>query len=281
MPNIMKQNVINLLFPQWQGSGKTKELFFGAKNIEKYFSKKINFTEVDVSTETRNETQNGIYAYNSIVENLNKANNLIKDTNPGEIITIGGDCGVELAPVSFLNKQYSNDLAVIWFDAHGDLNIPEESLSHHFHGMPLRSLLGDGDENIIQSCFSNISPNQVFLVGGRDYDHAELEYIKKEEINTYSVSQVTMENETLIELIQRNGFKNIYVHIDLDVLDPHFFPYVKCPTKDGLSFETLKKTISALNNRFATVGISVVEYSPLRGSGIDYIEKLLQVSGFL
>jgi len=277
----MKQNVINLLFPQWQGSGKTKELFSGAKNIEKYFSKKISFTEVDVSTETRNETQSGIYAYNSIVENLNKANNIIKDTNPGKILTIGGDCGVELAPVSFLNKQYSNDLAVIWFDAHGDLNIPEESLSHHFHGMPLRSLLGDGDENIIQSCFSNISPNQVFLVGGRDYDHAEREYIKKEEINTYSVSQVTMENETLIELIQRNGFKNIYVHIDLDVLDPNFFPYVKCPTKDGLSFETLKKTISALNNRFATVGISVVEYSPLRGSGIDYIEKLLQASGFL
>ncbi len=152
----MNFSVLNLLFPQWQGSGNTKELFHGAKLIENHFCEKINFAEVIVSTETKNEIQNGIYAYSSIVKQLNKAYNIIDVESPEKILTIGGDCGVELAPVSFLNSKYSNDLAVIWFDAHGDLNIPEKSLSHHFHGMPLRALLGDGDEKIIQSCFSNI-----------------------------------------------------------------------------------------------------------------------------
>jgi len=281
MIKMIKQKTLNLLFPQWQGSGDTKELFYGAKKVGEHLCKKINFTEIAVSTNTINEIQNGIYAYSSIIEHLNKTNNIIKAVEPDRILTVGGDCGVELAPVSFLNKQYTKDFAVIWFDAHGDLNIPEESLSHHFHGMPLRSLLGDGDKKIIQSCFSKISPNQIILVGGRDFDQAEQDFIKMKGINSYSVSQVTMKNKDLIELIERTGFHNLYIHIDLDVLDPVCFPYVKCPTKGGLSFETLIKTVSALTSRFNTVGISIVEFSPVGDYGIEYIEELIRISGFI
>ncbi len=276
-----EQEILYLLFPQWQGSGNTKELFFGAKTIEEHFCGKIKFTEVKVSLRNENETQNGIYSYSSIIEHLNKANKIIKSMNPKKILTIGGDCGVEVAPVSFLNSQYSTDLAIIWFDAHGDLNIPEESLSNHFHGMPLRSLLGDGDKRILQSCFSSISTNQVFLAGGRDYDQAEKEFINQKKINQYSVSQIRSNQENLIEEIQSNGFKKLYVHIDLDVLDPKSFPHVKCPAKNGLSRETLKKVISTLNEVFSIVGFSVVEYSPTKESGTDYIEELIQASGFI
>jgi len=81
-----------------------------------------------------------------------------------------------------------------------------------------------------------------------------------------------MKNKDLIELIERTGFHNLYIHIDLDVLDPECFPYVKCPTKGGLSFETLIKTVSALTSRFNTVGISIVEFSPVGDSEIEYIE---------
>jgi len=277
----MSQEVLNLLFPQWQGSGNTKELYFGAKEIEEHFRGKIEFTEVDVNTTDENETQNCIYSYSSIIEHLIKANKIIKSTSPKKILTVGGDCGVELAPVSFLNSHYSDDLAVIWFDAHGDLNIPEESLSHHFHGMPLRSLLGEGDKNIIQSCFSNISANQVFLVGGRDYDQAEKVYINKNKINRFSVAQITSDHENLIKKIRSKGFDKLYVHIDLDVLDPKCFPHVKCPTKSGLSLETLKRTVSSLKESFSIFGISVVEYSPTKESGTDYIEEIIQASGFI
>lgn len=277
----MSQKNLNLLFPQWQGSGKTKELFYGAQEIQKYFCEKIDFTEVPVSTEGNNEIKNGIQGYFSILAQLRKAHNIIKVTNPKKILTIGGDCGVELAPVSFLNKKYANDLAVVWFDAHGDLNTPEKSLSHHFHGMPLRFLLGAGDQEIIQSCFSTISLNQIILVGGRNFDKAELEFIENKGITSCSISQLILENRSLIELIKGKGFKHLYIHIDLDVLDPKCFPHVKCPTKNGFSLETLSKVLLGLNSEFQTVGSSIVEYSPTRGSGINYIEKLLKISGYL
>jgi len=278
---MMQLKDLKLLFPQWQGSGSTKGLFYGAKKIANHFGNRLNFTEVPVNNQSTNETQNGIYAYSAITEQLQKAHHIIKEANPERILTIGGDCGVELAPVSFLNQQYSDDLAVIWFDAHGDLNIPEESSSHHFHGMPLRTLLGDGNKKIINSYFSTIFPHQVIFAGGRDFDQAEKEFIANQSIKNCTVSQLTRESGRLVKLIQSRGFKKLYVHIDLDVLDPECFPYVNYPSKNGLSLETLVKTISVLKNNFSITGFSVVEFSPEGESGLADIGKLLEASGFL
>lgn len=181
MKNGKNQKVLNLIFPQWQGSGDSKELFYGAQAIKQQLCN-IEFSEVSVSLETKNDIQFGIYAFAAIHEQLKNACEVITSTNPDKILTIGGDCGVEVAPVSFLNKKYFNDLTVIWFDAHGDLNIPEESSSNHFHGMPLRTLLGDGNKNLTQSCFSSLSTKQIILSGGRDFDKAEKDFIKKNNI---------------------------------------------------------------------------------------------------
>jgi arginase len=63
-----------------------------------------------------------------------------------------------MAPISYLNKLYGGDLAVVWFDAHGDLNSPATSVSQNFHGMPLRCLLGDGEETLKSACFSLLRP---------------------------------------------------------------------------------------------------------------------------
>lgn len=60
------------------------------------------------------------------------------------VVTVGGDCGVELEPVAAAVRRHGDRLAVVWFDAHGDLNTPRSSPSGAFHGMVLRTLLGDG-----------------------------------------------------------------------------------------------------------------------------------------
>lgn len=278
----MNKTHLNLLFPQWQGSGESKELYFGAKEIEKHLYGKLQFKEIEVKVNAENEITNGIFAYNTILEQLNNARKIVSSLTPQKILTIGGDCGVELVPVSFLNRQYSGDLGIIWFDAHGDLNIPEESPSHHFHGMPLRALLGDGDENIIQSCFSTIMPDQIYLLGGREFDNAETAYIKKRKLKKYSSSQIAENREILIKSIQNNRFNKLYIHIDLDVLNPNEFPYVKCPTKGGFSKEVLIDTIQSLKNNFTIVGFSIVEYTSNNSGGdIEFIKELLKTSSFL
>ena len=65
----------------------------------------------------------------------------LRASAPDIVVTVGGTCGVEAAPVAYLNERYDGNLAVVWFDGHGDLNSPATSPSGHFHGMVLRTLL--------------------------------------------------------------------------------------------------------------------------------------------
>ena len=93
------------------------------------------------------------------------------------VVTVGGTCGVEAAPVAYLNEQYDGDLAIVWFDAHGDLNAPATSPSGHFHGMVLRTLLGEGPHEYVGELRRPLRPAQLFLAGTRDLDPEESAYI--------------------------------------------------------------------------------------------------------
>lgn len=254
-----------LLFPQWQGSGKSQELYRGAKLLQKELAKDFNFTEIDVSLSNDLELKNEILGYETIKQQLNSATKTIAQNEPEKIFTIGGDCSVELAPLSYLNKKYHGDLGVIWFDAHGDLNTPSSSPSKQFHGMPLRTLLDEGDKAIREMLFSKLKPEQFFFAGVRDLDPPEKEFIKNNNIAVFSVDS-----------IRAKGFKKIYIHIDLDVLDPNEFPNVKCPTPQGMSVEKLLNSVQQLKKNFSVVGASVVEFSPKEDGKIDVVKSIVK-----
>ena len=131
------------------------------------------FFQVPVSLDRTLKVENKILGYSPILQQLTKVRETIWQHNPDRLFVIGGDCSIDIAPISFLNHKYARDLAVIWIDAHADLNTPASSPSHHFHGMPLRVLLGEGDAKIIELSDSVLSSKQVFLVGARDFDPPE------------------------------------------------------------------------------------------------------------
>jgi arginase len=144
---------------------------------------KFQFTEVPVESCAELEIENDILGYRQILSLLQIARAKILSTSPDRIFTLGGSCGIETLPVSYLNHKYGGDLAVVWLDAHADLNTPESSLSKHFHGMPLRTLLGEGDRHICEQSFSILRADQIFLAGTRELDLAESELIKNQKIS--------------------------------------------------------------------------------------------------
>ncbi len=93
-------------------------------------------------------TIDNIKCFEPILEQTKFFKEIIIDSKPDKISTIGGDCAVEIMPISYLNKIYQEDLCIIYIDAHADLNTPESSPSKAFHGMPLRTLLGEGKRRI-------------------------------------------------------------------------------------------------------------------------------------
>jgi arginase len=272
---------LNLFFPQWQGSARF-ELHTGAKLLHEFLQDKVSFTQIPVSLTYSLITDENILGYSQIISQLLDACRVIQTHNPDRILTIGGDCGVEIAPVSFLNKKYSQTLTVIWLDAHGDLNTPSSSPSSHFHGMPLRTLLGEGDEDILNYAFSTLSPEQLFLVGAREFDLVERSFIQQQKLSTFSVESINCGDfSSLFSMLDKTGSDKLYIHLDLDVIEPEEFPHVACPTPGGIHIDRLRDLLISLKNNFDIVGFSVLEFLPNESKRLAALEvaKLLDSLG--
>lgn len=252
-------NNLFLFFPEWQGSGLTAELHAGACALRKACPS-IPFQEVPVGVQAISEARFGILGYDPLLEQQRACRRLIEAEAPRRIFSLGGDCGIELAPVSWLNREYEGKLVVIWLDAHGDLNTPKSSASQHFHGMPLRFLLEKQPHPFSSVCFSRLTPAQVFLVGTRDLDAPESRFIHNAGIRLLGVDRIEVNPALLNRQLAALGLHEIYLHIDLDVLEPTAFPGVKCPAPGGLHLETLRLLIQSLQSEFQIVGCSIVEY---------------------
>jgi arginase len=140
------------------------------------------------------------------------------------------------------------------------LNTPQSSPSKTFHGMPLRVLLGEGDPDILGKCSSMVRPEQVFMVAVRDIDPPEREFIRGNDLPIFGELKFNALYPPLASAIRAAGLHNVYIHLDLDVLDPREFPYLLFPTSHGLAGATLLTLIDALRRDFTCVGFSIVEY---------------------
>jgi arginase len=185
-------------------------------------------------------------------------------------VTVGGDCGVELGPVEAALSAYGEGLAVVWFDAHGDLNTPASSPSGAFHGMVLRTLLGDGPDELRPRLV--LKPSQVVLAGVRALDPPEKEYVAEHEIAHVPVAELA----SLPSVVAMTGARAVYVHIDLDVLDPAFFASVGCPEPGGVSPASLIAALRGLAGRFTIAGVGLTEYEPSRPQDRDVLRAIAE-----
>lgn len=241
-----------IINPQWQGSGLTDELKHGAAAIKTYFEGDV--PEVPLSDKELT-TVNNIKGYWPVLEQATRFRHIVAAAKPAKLCTIGGDCGIEIIPISYLNSIYGGDLCIVWIDAHADLNTPETSPSQAFHGMPLRTLLGDGDEKIKEQLFSFIKPEQICYVGLRDLDEGESRYIVQHDI----VSLEGPDNNRIEEAVGKKGYGKVYIHLDLDVVDKAEYKYSLYPTGGDLKVDEVVKIIEQLRNDFDVVGLCITE----------------------
>ena len=264
---------LNIFFPEWQGYGEDNTVQIGAQALKNHLSQ-LDFAEIQVPSEEELPVANQIMGYNANIRHLRAAVDLLKKEAPASTFMVGGTCASEIAPVSYLNHKYKGDLGVLWFDAHGDLNSPDSSASKHFHGMPLRSLLGHGERSVVDAMFSQLSSSQVFVLGGRDFDQPEIDFIEETDITHLSPQQLSDVDAT-VEAIKVKGFKNLYVHVDLDVLEPADFPHMLLPVANGIMVDQLIALIAALKQHFNIVGSSIVEFVPKEEGGLAALDKIV------
>jgi arginase family enzyme len=165
-------------------------------------------------------------------------------------VTVGGDCGADLAPIAAAVRQWGDDLTVVWFDAHADMNTPESSPSGAFHGMVLRALMGDGAPGLVPP--RRLRPDRTVLVGTRSLDPGEVEFIGRSGVATVGAKEVADAVAT----------GKVYVHIDLDVVDPEVFGAVGYPEPGGLSVAELADAVGSVVAGRDLVGVGIMEFMP-------------------
>jgi arginase len=264
------------LNPQWQGAGTVRELEDGARTLSAFINKpgtiEVPLSQQSLGASEALDVSNGIFAYEPIRNQLESFHSLLASHAPENISTIGGDCGMELIPVSYLNKYYNPDLALLWFDGHADLNSPGTSPSRHFHGMPVRFLLGEGDPAILKYAFSVLQPDQIIYVGVNDTDPAEETYILANNIDRVS----SPDYSRIHRLLTQKNKRNIYIHFDLDVLSEKEFAHTPYPNKTGFGIAETCRIIDQLRQDFNIVGTSVTESIALEAKQLTPIASLLK-----
>jgi arginase len=137
---------------------------------------------------------------------------------PQRPLVLGGCCCSHVGAVRELVRRHGR-VAVVWIDAHGDLNTPESSPSGNAWGMPLRMLVDAGD----------VHPHDVTLIGARNLDPPEVAFIAETGIRT-----------ELGSLPER-----LYVAVDCDAVDPADLD-VWMPEPDGLRLAELEALLAGL-----------------------------------
>lgn len=167
-------------------------------------------------------------------------------------VLLAGDCSIALTtlPTALGHRP---DARVLWLDAHGDFNSPETSPSGYLGGMGLAGACGRWDAGLGQT---PVAPARVVLAGVRDLDPEERLALAETDATVIGASPV----ETLVAVKNALDGAPVYVHLDLDVLDPAIFP-AQFPAPDGLAPAKLYDVLEAVATDCEIVGIEVTAFA--------------------
>ncbi|MCU1525608.1 MAG: arginase family protein, partial [Microbacteriaceae bacterium] len=164
------------------------------------------------------------------------------------------------------------------FDAHPDLNTPESSPSDAFTGMVLRTQFGEGTPTLVPQ--KPLAPSRTILAGIRDVDDGENDYLDSSAVRVIDVEDVGA--ESIVEALTASGATSVYIHIDLDVLDPSEFDGVGDPMPFGLSLAMLIEVITAAKATLPLVGAGIAGFAPAsQDAAADDLGSILRIIGAL
>lgn len=170
-------------------------------------------------------------------------------------LVLAGNCNSSLGTVAGLGRE----VGVVWFDAHGDFNTPETTPTGFFDGFGLAMLTGTGWRTLRETVDGHrpVPDEHVLLVGARDFDPREEERLAASAIARADAGSLA---DGLEELSGR--VDAVYVHIDLDVLDPSEGKANSLAVHGGLGAAELEGALDAVQARFDVAAAALTAYEP-------------------
>ena len=174
-------------------------------------------------------------------------------------VAIGGEHTVALGVAKGLGSRAAKT-AIVSFDAHLDLRCEflGSTMSH---------------ATFMQLISEEVKPAKIVEVGTRSACKEELAYAKKADVDFFTSQQIIQQgSERVAEQLKQKllPYENVYLTVDMDVLDPAFAPAVQNPEPDGITTTALLDLACALCDK-RVLGFDVVEVAPIYDQGISAI----------
>lgn len=175
-------------------------------------------------------------------------------------IVLAGNCASAIGTLSGLDDAAP---AVIWLDAHADLNTPETTRSGFLDGMALAIATGRcwGAMAAAVPGFRPVPDDNVCLIGARNLDPAESEYLVRSDTPVLSVMDYLERFPDALESL-RTRADTVYLHIDLDVLDPSEGRANSFAADGGLLLRDVLEVIDTIRGRFEIGAVALTAYDP-------------------
>ncbi len=213
----------------------------------------------------------------SILEACSRAYETLCSLDPDTLpLGLGGDHSVAMATVAAAFRGPAACEAVVWIDAHADLNTPASSPSGNVHGMPMAQLLGlagldsqGTDVLAAESVWGGgpvLSARQLVYVGLRSVDPYERQQIEELGIRAYSMSDIDRLGIARV-FEETAGYLHDYarwhVSLDADALDPLLAPGVGTPVEGGLTYREAHLFMESLAASGRVASVDLVEVNPI------------------
>ncbi len=268
-----------LVVPQWQGSPSSRamQLIDGADAIAGDLPRSAT-TVIEVAAGAGDSLGTGVRRLSALLGIRERIQDALA-AHDEPVLTVGGDCGVALAAIAHAVERHPS-LAVAWLDAHPDFNEPGSSASGAFSGMALRAVVGDGEAGLALEA-GTVPPERVIVGGARSFDEPEREALQRLGVGVLSVDDLR-DPDALADALAATGAEALYIHVDVDVLDPAELMGNAHPEPFGLSVAELTRAIAAARGVLPLVGSSLAGYSPSSPTtASDDLGVLLRVVGAL
>jgi arginase len=201
-------------------------------------------------------------------------------------ITLAGNCNTAVGTIAGLGAERTG---VLWFDAHGDFNTPETTVGGFLDGMALAIVTGRCWTRLASSVrrFAPVAEDRVILVGARDLDDEESVALARSGVVHLALDATSRLAAAVDALATR--VEQLYVHVDLDVLDASEGQANGFAGGPGLTLAEVLRAIETAGSRIPIAGAAVTAYDPsfdrtgsIRRAGVAVAERIAErVAGSL
>lgn len=184
-------------------------------------------------------------------------------------LVIGGDHSLGLGSIAGSSKFFK-EIAVIWVDAHGDINNSDTSPSGNIHGMPLAASMGIGDSSLTDLYHNGqkVKPENVYILGARDLDPGEIDLAEELKLNLYTMETVRDRGlevllKEIIEKVKSSNVDGVHLSFDIDALDSALVPGTGTRVAEGFTLDEGKLILKEILSTGFINSMDFVELNPI------------------